>query len=333
MVKSKVFIYNKKFEGLPKESDFKLVEENVPALKDGEFLTEAAYLSVDPYMRAYAVDLPTGIPMIGGQVAKVIESKNTKFPVGSYVHGQFGWRTHTVDNGAATKMLPTYVLPDFGSLSTSLGVGILGMPGNTAYFGFLELCQPKQGETVVVSGAAGAVGSIVGQIAKIKGCKVIGIAGSEEKGRWLVDELGFDHFINYKTQDIKAELKKLAPKGVDCYFDNVGGETTNNVMVNMNIFGRISMCGAISGYNGAPGKSFLSTIVQFPIVQKQLKVEGFIVTRWANRWMEGIDQLAKWIKEGKLKYRETTTDGFENMPKAFIDMLKGGNTGKAVVKA
>nr|CAH7767876.1 unnamed protein product [Callosobruchus chinensis] len=272
MVKSKVFIYNKKFEGLPKESDFKLVEENVPALKDGEFLTEAAYLSVDPYMRAYAVDLPTGIPMIGGQVAK-----------------------------------------------------------NTAYFGFLELCQPKEGETVVVSGAAGAVGSIVGQIAKIKGCKVIGIAGSEEKGRWLVDELGFDHFINYKTQDIKAELKKLAPKGVDCYFDNVGGETTNNVMVNMNLFGRISMCGAISGYNGAPGKS--SSIVQFPIVQKQLKVEGFIVTRWANRWMEGIDQLAKWIKEGKLKYRETVTDGFENMPKAFIDMLKGGNTGKAVVKA
>nr|CAI5870066.1 unnamed protein product [Callosobruchus analis] len=257
MVKSKVFLYNKKFEGLPKVSDFKLVEENVPALKDGEFLAQAVYLSVDPYMRAYAVGLPTGIPMIGGQIAKYV----SMFAINT---GNDRFATHTVDNGGASNMMPTYVLPDFGSLPVSLGVGILGMPG------------------------------------------VIGIAGSDEKGKWLVNELGFDHFINYKTQDIETELKKLAPKGVDCYFDNVGGETTNKVMANMNLFGRISMCGAIS---------------------------GFIVTRWANRWMEGIEQLAKWIKEGKLKYRETVTDGFEKMPEAFIDMLKGGNTGKAVVKA
>lgn len=203
------------------------------------------------------------------------------------------------------------------------------MPGNTAYFGFLEICQPKEGETVVVSTAAGAVGSLVGQIAKIKGCRVVGITGSDEKCKWLINDLGFDAAINYKTADLKKELKAAAPKGIDCYFDNVGGEISQNVIEQMNLSGRISVCGAITGYNGqevsvhAPQKNF---------VFKQLKMEGFIVHRWANRWMEGVSQMLQWIKDGKIKFLETVTEGFENMPQAFMEMLNGKNTGKAVVK-
>lgn len=187
--------------------------------------------------------------MIGGQVAKIIESKHAKYPVGSYVVGSFGWRTHTVYNPDVKTDSPSYLLPELGNLPVSLGVGILGMPGNTAYFGFLELCQPKAGETVVVTGAAGAVGSVVGQIAKAKGCYVIGFAGSDDKCDWIKNELGFDVAINYKKGDMKAALKAAAPKGVDCYFDNVGGELSSIIINQMNLFGRISVCGSISSYN------------------------------------------------------------------------------------
>ncbi|CAG9856262.1 unnamed protein product [Phyllotreta striolata] len=335
MVKAKKFVLRKIFDGFPKKEDMSLEVEELPPLKDGEFLAEAAYLSVDPYMRAY-VKPETWVfseeAFIGGQVAKIIESKNPKFPVGKYVVGSFGWRTHTISNGNATLVsTPTILLPDIGDLPVSVALGVLGMPGNTAYFGLLELCQPKPGETVVVSGAAGAVGSLVGQIAKIKGCTVIGIAGSDEKGKWLTGELGFDHFINYKTDDVQSKLKKLAPKGVDCYFDNVGGELSSIVIYQMNKFGRISVCGSIANYNDT--KRSQASVIQPPVVSQQLKMEGFIVTRWINRWMEGINQNMQWIKEGKLKYEETVTEGFENMFEAFTDMLKGKNVGKAVVKA
>ena len=221
------------------------------------------------------------------------------------------------------------MLPDFEGLPISLGDGCLGMPGNTAYFGFLEICQPKAGETVVVTGAAGAVGSLVGQIAKIKGCRVIGFAGSDEKCAWLEQELGFDKAINYKKGDQAQQLKEAAPKGVDCYFDNVGGDLSSMIITQMNLFGRISCCGAISEYN--------DVVIQVPAPQKsfvfnQLKMEGFIVSRWSERWMEGITQMLQWVQEGKIKYHETITIGFENQPKAFIDMLRGKNTGKALVK-
>ncbi|KAJ8927307.1 hypothetical protein NQ314_020243 [Rhamnusium bicolor] len=222
MVKAKVYIFDKQFDGFPKESDLKLTEEELPPLKDGEFLAEAVYLSVDPYMRAYAPRLPLGTTFIGSQVAKILESKNSNFPVDKYVVGQFGWRTHTISDGKPVAGFSgAYLLPDFGDQPLSYSLGILGMPGNTAYFGFLEILKPKAGETLVVTGAAGAVGSIVGQLGKIKGCTVIGIAGSEEKGKWLVDELGFDHVINYKTADLNEVLPKVAPKGIDLYFDNV----------------------------------------------------------------------------------------------------------------
>ncbi|RZB38986.1 prostaglandin reductase 1 [Asbolus verrucosus] len=351
MVKARKYVFQKQFEGLPKETDLKLVEEELPPIKDGEFLAEAVFLSVDPYMRAYAPQLPLGSTFIGSQVAKVIESKNSSFPVGQYIVGNsFGWRTHTISDGKPTQagQLTAWLIPDPEGLPLSYSLGVLGMPGNTAYFGFLEICRPKSGETVVVTGAAGAVGSIVGQIAKIKGCTVIGIAGSEEKGKWLVDELKFDRFINYKDKDFEKKLKAATPKGVDCYFDNVGGEISTQIINRMNKFGRISVCGSISGYNDkekARGMrfwwhpvqnyyffTFLAGAVQFAVVSQQLKMEGFIVHRWLDRWFEGIKQNKQWIKEGKLKYRESVTEGFDNMFKAFVDMLQGGNTGKAIVK-
>lgn len=207
------------------------------------------------------------------------------------------------------------------------------MPGNTAYFGFLDICQPKAGEVVVVTGAAGAVGSIVGQIAKLKGCKVIGVAGSDDKCKWLEEELGFDHTINYKTADISSALKKVAPDGVDCYFDNVGGEISSAIINQMRDYGRISVCGSISSYNTPVSQLPKVPILQPTFVFKQLMMKGFLVWAYNDRWFEGITHLKNWVEEGKIKYRETTTEGFENMPRALIDMLEGKNTGKAVVKA
>ncbi|XP_018575747.1 prostaglandin reductase 1-like isoform X2 [Anoplophora glabripennis] len=280
-------------------------------------------------MRVYTEFHKIGETNVGSQVGKIVESKNPGYPVGQYVVGNFGWRTHTISKGLQDGLgfKPTLV-PNIGNLPLSLALGVLGMPGNTAYFGFLEICAPQAGETVVVTGAAGAVGSHVGQIAKIKGCKVIGVTGSDEKGKWLVEELGFDHFINYKTADLDKALDELAPEKIDCYFDNVGGEISSIILSHMNSFGRVSVCGAISGYN----KAEKASIVQRLLVPRNLTMEGFLVKRWANRWNEGIQQNLKWIKEGKLKYHETVTEGFENMLKAFIDLLKGGNVGKAIVK-
>jgi len=332
MVRAKKFVFQKQFEGLPKDTDLKLVAEELPPLKNGEFLVEAVYLSVDPYMRGYAPRLQTGTTFIGSEVAKVIESKNAKYPVGQYVVGEFGWRTYTISEGEPSSygFPPPWRIPDPENLPLSLFLGVLGMPGVTAYFGFLEICQPKPGETVAISGAAGAVGNLVGQIAKIKGCTVIGITGSNEKGKLLVDELKFDQFVNYKDPDFQEQLTKAAPNGIDCYFDNVGGEISSIVLNQMNSFGRVSVCGSISGYNEAAVPK--ASIVQYPVLFKQLKIEGFIFHRWWSRRLEAINQHKKWIKEGKLKYRETVTQGFENAPKAFVDMLQGGNFGKAIVK-
>ncbi|XP_063699876.1 prostaglandin reductase 1-like [Culicoides brevitarsis] len=335
MVKARTWVKANEWNGLPKIADFKLVEEELPALKPNEVLVESEFLSVDPYQWAYKVN--PGSVMIGGQVGKVMESKNDNFPVGSFVYGHFGWRSHTVftPDASGGSFGDAYALPDFKSLPRSLALGVLGMPGNTAYFGFLEICGPvKSGETLVVNAAAGAVGSLVGQIGKLKGMKVIGIAGSDKKCQWLTNELGFDHAINYKTQDVKKELARVADKGIDCFFDNVGGEQASWVINLMNDRGRISVCGSISTYDNIT----TGTVTKVPAPQpmfvfKQLKMEGFVVTRWSDRWMEGIHQMGEWVKEGKIKYHETVTEGFDNMPKAFVAMLTGDSTGKAVVKA
>lgn len=321
-------------EGTPRVDDFALVEEELPPCKEGDVLVEAVALSVDPYMRYRSRIIPLNAPMFGSQVAKVIESKNPEWPVGTHLVHYEGWRTHSLLTAQYIKenQLTIKPMPEMGNLPKSLGIGILGMPGNTAYFGLLDICNPKAGETVLVNGAAGAVGSAVVQIAKIKGCTVIAFAGSDEKVAW-VKELGADYVFNYKTTNISDALSKTAPNGINAYFDNVGGKFTAEALPHMADFGRVSVCGAISTYNekkdeavainGAFNEGFL--------IKQQLRVEGFLVHRWNDRWMEGLTQLKEWILQGKLKYKETEFHGFENMPKAFIGLFHGENTGKAVV--
>ena len=318
--------------GMPKESDFQFVEVPVPPPTDGQVLARTTYLSVDPYMRSritgiktYADPVNVGDMMVASTVGQVIESRDPSFAPGDFVAGYWGWQEYAVADGKWLRKLDPHLLP----VSTALGV--LGGPGVTAYFGFLDLCRPKPGETVVVSGAAGAVGSLVGQIAKIKGCRAVGIAGSDQKIEWLVKDLGFDGAFNYKTTpDYAAKLKELCPQGIDCYFDNVGGAITDAVFPLLNVYARVSICGQISQYNlekPEPGPRLLGQILV-----KQVAVEGFIVMRFQNRWPEGIAQMAQWIKEGKLKYREEIVEGFDNTVRAFIGMLKGDNTGKMLVK-
>ncbi len=318
--------------GLPKESDFRVVEAPVSVPAAGEMLLQTAYLSVDPYMRSriagvktYADPVLPGDLMVGACVGRVVRSNNPDFRAGDWAAGYWGWQEFFVSSGRGLQKLD----PNFVPVTTALG--ILGGPGMTAYFGFLELCQPKPGETVVVSGAAGAVGSAVGQIARIQGCRVVGTAGADDKIAHLTSDLGFDAAFNYKTvPDYSAKLRELCPKGIDCYFDNTGGPITDAVFPLMNPFGRVAVCGQISQYNldkPEPGPRILPQILV-----KQLRVEGFIVTRFANRFAEGYRQMAQWLKQGKLKYREQIVDGFENTPQAFIAMLQGVNTGKMIVR-
>jgi NADPH:quinone reductase len=318
--------------GMPKESDFSLVNAPLPAVRDGQVLVKTVYLSVDPYMRGritgvrtYADPVNVGDVMVGGTVGQVVDSKASGFAAGDFVNGYWGWQEYAVVDAKPLFKLDPKIAP----VSTSLGV--LGMPGMTAYFGLLDICKPQAGETVVVSGAAGAVGSLVGQISKIQGCRAVGIAGADDKVNWLVKELGFDGAFNYKiTSDYGAKLKEFCPKGIDCYFDNVGGSVTDAVFPQLNVFARVSICGQISQYNlvrPEPGPRLLGYMLV-----KQAKVEGFIVSRFQSRWMEGITQMAQWLREGKLKYREDVIEGFEKTARAFIGMLQGENTGKMLVK-
>ncbi|KAK4310785.1 hypothetical protein Pmani_017685 [Petrolisthes manimaculis] len=333
MVVSKVWQLVRRPQGLPTLDDFKCVQQQVPPCSDGDVIVEAVSLSVDPYMRSRARNLPLGSTMFGSQVARVIESKNNDYKVGSLMVHYQGWRTHThiTTQDIANPANMIKPLPDMEGLPASLGLGVIGMPGNTAYFGLLELCEPKAGDTVLVNGAAGAVGSAVVQIAKMKGCKVIAFAGSDEKVAW-VKELGADHVFNYKTTDVGKALTETAPQKINCYFDNVGGQFTAEALPHMATFGRIAVCGAISTYNEEKkGVVMTSPLSEGTMIMCQLRVEGFLVTRWANRWMEGLNQMKRWVLDGKVKYKETITNGFENMPKAFIGLFHGDNIGKAVV--
>jgi NADPH-dependent curcumin reductase CurA len=317
--------------GMPKESDFRLVEAPIPALADNQIILRTKFLSVDPYMRGrmtgirtYADPVDIGQLMVGGTVGEVVESKNPQFKPGDAVVGYWGWQEYAVSDGKGLRKLDPAAAP----ISTALGV--LGMPGMTAYFGFLDICQPKPGETVVVSGAAGAVGSLVGQIAKIKGCRAVGIAGTDSKIAWLTGEIGFDAAFNYKTtQDYVAKLKELCPTGIDCYFDNVGGPVTDAVLPVLNVGARISICGQISQYNSAKPEPGVRPYVY--LLSKQARAEGFIITQFAPRFPEGIAQMAQWLREGKLKHREEIVRGFENAPRALIGVLSGANTGKMLV--
>ncbi|MBI4904628.1 MAG: NADP-dependent oxidoreductase [Acidobacteria bacterium] len=318
--------------GFPEESNFQLVEKPLPRPGEGEFLVGASYLSVDPYMRgrmnaarSYADPVKIGDVMTGGVVGKVLESRHASYAAGEYVVGQFGWQQYAVSNGAGVRKVDPSVAP----ISTSLGV--LGMPGLTAYFGLLEVCTPKAGETVVVSGAAGAVGSYVGQIAKIKGCRAVGIAGDDEKVQWIKNELGYDAAFNYKTEtDYRAALKARCPNGIDVYFDNVGGPITDAVFSLINSRARIGICGQIALYNLE--KPDMGPRLLQQILVKQAKVEGFLVFQFASLIGMGLRDLTEWVKSGQLKYREDIAEGIENAPRAFFSMLRGGNRGKQLVR-
>ncbi len=318
--------------GMPKESDFALVETPLPALADGQVLAKAKFLTVDPYMRgrisgmkSYAKPVEIGETMVGGAMLEVVESKNPKFAVGDTVDCYSGWQEYVISDGSNLRKVDTSLAP------ASAYLGVLGMPGLTSYFGLIDICNPKAGETVVVSGAAGAVGALVGQIAKILGCHVVGIAGEDDKIKYVTEELGFDGAFNYKTTDnYAAKLRELCPKGIDVYFDNVGGAITDAVFSNLNVGARISICGQISQYNNT--KAELGPRLLGALIVYRAKVQGFLVSDYAPRFGEGIKAMATWIKEGKLKYRESFMDGFESTPKAFIALLNGANTGKMLVR-
>ena len=319
--------------GYPKESDFNLVEVPIPEPEDGQVLLKTIYLSVDPYMRgrinaskSYASNVEIDEVMVGGVIAEVAATKHPNFQIGDVVNANIGWQEYGVAAGDGLRKIDPTIAP------ISAGAGILGMPGLTAYFGLLEVGKLQDGETVFVSGAAGAVGSVVGQIAKIKGCRVVGSAGSDEKVAYVVDELGFDAAFNYKNvTDYYAELEKHSPEGIDVYFDNVGGPITDAVFPNLKVKGRVVICGQISQYNleqPETGPRFL-----WNMITKRARIEGFLVSEFADQHAEALVGMAEWVKQGKLKYRETIAEGgIANAPAAFISMLRGGNIGKQLVK-
>ena len=319
--------------GYPKASDFNLVEVPIPTPKDGEVLVKTLYLSVDPYMRgrinaakSYAANVEIDEIMVGSVIAEVIETKHPNFEIGDIVNAGIGWQEYGVAAGNGLRKIDPTIAP------ISTGAGILGMPGLTAYFGLLKVGKLQDGETVFVSGAAGAVGSVVGQIAKIKGCRVVGSAGSDEKVAYIVDELGFDAAFNYKkVDDYYAELEKHFLDGIDVYFDNVGGHLTDAVFPNLRVKGRVAICGQISQYNleqPETGPRFL-----WFMITKRARIEGFLVSDFADQHAAALVEMAGWLREGKLKYRETIEEGgIEAAPAAFISMLRGGNIGKQLVK-
>jgi NADPH:quinone reductase len=317
--------------GTPTLENFQFAETEVPQLSDGEVLVRLLYLSVDPYLRgrmregrSYVEPFEVGQVIKSGAVGEVVESRSPNFKPGDLVTGMFGWRLYdAVKAETVMKVVP--------GVSPTMALGVLGVTGLTAYFGLLDIGQPKEGETVVVSGAAGAVGMTVCQIAKLKGCRAVGTAGSDEKTEYLRRELGVDAAINYKTAgNMSAALKEACPNGIDVYFDNVGGEVSDAVLPLINDSARIVVCGAISMYNSTEPDAGLRP-QPFLIVHKAL-MKGFIITQYANRFAEGIAQLAQWFMSGKLKHAETIVEGFENTPKAFIGLFSGENLGKQIVK-
>jgi prostaglandin reductase 1 len=328
MTKAKVWGTVKALQGFPKITDFAVKEEELPPLKDKEFLCKAEYLSVDPYQRLFAAQNPVGATIVGYQVAEIIESKDPNFPVGKRVVGHFGWRTHTIAK-AGDEAMP-YLVPDMNGIPLSACVGLFGLPGMTAYFGTNNCCQPKSGETLVVNAAAGAVGSTVGQIGKIMGCKVIGYAGEDSKVEWLKKDLGFDHVFNYKKVDLDKSLTEAAPNGVDCFFDNVGGVFATTVYKHMNRYGRICQCGSIGSYNDTDVKMIPDFYTNF--FMKELTLKGYFFTTNFHQWPEAGKVMAEWIKQGKVKLRETVVEGFDNLPQTHIDLFNGKNTGKMIVK-
>ena len=314
----------------PEPKHFRLEDVPIPQPNEGEALVETIWLSLDPYMRgrmregpSYATPVQIGEVMTGGVVGRVVESRTPDLAVGDIVDGSLGWQEYAVARPSALRKVD----PELAPISTA--VGVLGMPGMTAYFGFLDVCEPEVGDTVVVSAASGAVGQVVGQIGKIMGCRVVGTAGTDEKVDFIVNELGFDAGINYKTDDVDSALAAACPNGIDAYFDNVGGFVTDAVMQQINIHARVAICGQISQYNLAEPE--LAPRSLGLLIQKQAKVEGFLVFNFAHRHEHARQRMAEWIRTGQLKYKEDVVDGLENAPEAFIGMMTGENFGKLIV--
>ena len=323
--------------GAPREDNFRLETVPVPELAAGQVLVRHHYLSLDPYMRgrmteqkSYATPQPLDEVMIGGTVGEVVASRAERFAVGDHVVGMGGWQEYSVVSGAGDA--PGLRKIDTSRIPIQAYLGAVGMPGVTAWYGLNMICEPKAGETVAVSAASGAVGGVVGQLAKAKGCRVVGIAGGKAKCDYVVTELGFDACLDYKSaatgEQLFAMLRELAPRGIDCHFENVGGVVLDAVMATMNAFGRIALCGMIAGYDGAP------IPMQFPqlILVSRLKLQGFIVSEHAAHWPKALAELGAGVATGAIKYRETIATGLDAAPGAFLGLLKGKNFGKQLVK-
>ncbi|GAB3805274.1 NADP-dependent oxidoreductase [Virgibacillus kimchii] len=330
-ISNRKFLLASRPKGMPGTENFKMITSDLPPVKEGEVLIRSIYLSVDPYMRGRMRGVKTYVEpyrlhevLTGGVVGEVAESRNASFKEGEIVEGRLDWADFSISNGENIRR----VNPDLAPISTALGAA--GMPGLTAYFGMLDIGRPKTGETVVVSGAAGAVGSVSGQLAKMKGCRLVGIAGSAEKTDYLKNDLGFDATINYKTENVRDALKTTCPNGVDIYFDNVGGEISDAVIEFINFHSRIVLCGQISTYNLE--KPALGPRIQGQLIHRSALMKGFIVRDYADRFEEGYTQLGNWINDGTLKYRENIIEGLENAPQAFIGLFLGENVGKQLIK-
>ncbi len=319
--------------GMAVESNFVRRDEPRPPVADGQLLVRTLYLSVDPAMRGWMTEdpdymppIPLGSVMPAGGLGQVVESRHDDFQAGDFVSGLLGWQDYHRTDGRGPASLstfdPVHPLP--------LYLGALGGTGLTAYFGMREVARPKEGETVVVSGAAGATGSIAVQIGKILQCRVIGIAGGAAKCGWLTGELGLDAAIDYKAEDLDARLTELCPGGVDVYFDNVGGPTLAALLDHMNRWGRVALCGMISGYNAAAPPSGPANL--FRLITRRIRMEGFLVPDYAPRFKEARRQLSAWLATGALRSHEDVREGFENIPATFLDLFRGGNTGKLMVK-
>ena len=318
--------------GALQDSDFELVDAPVPEPADGEALVRTLYLSLDPAIRVWMNGVDTYVPgihvgevMRAGGLGEVVQSRSAAYTEGDLVFGMMQWSEYCVARAGPDGMM---TVPRQDPITAFLSV--YGVTGLTAYFGMFDVAQPKQGETVVVSGAAGAVGSVAGQIGKIIGCRVVGIAGGPEKCAWVTDELGFDACIDYKSDDVSARLRETCPGGIDVFFDNVGGEILDAVLAQINLHARIALCGAISQYDTAtlsPGpRNFLNLIPQ------RGRMQGFILLDYRDRFLDAILQLGQWVQEGRIRYAEDIVDGLENAPGAFRRLFSGRNTGKLIIK-
>lgn len=314
------------------EDNFTLTEEALPVPGDGELVVRNIFMSVDPYMRGRMNDTKSYVPpfqigkvLAAGVVGRVVASNNPDYAEGDYVVGMLGWENYSLSDGANLRKI------EEGGLPLSWHLGILGMPGMTAYVGLHRIAEARAEDNVFVSAASGAVGSVVGQLAKIHGCRVAGCAGSDDKVALLTDELGFDAAFNYRSsKSLPASVSEVCPQGIDVNFENVGGEIFEAALWNMRNFGRVALCGMISQYNDdhlRPGPRGMTVIVG-----RRLRIQGFIVTDHSDVYPEYATKVSGWLAEGKLQYRETIAEGIENAPAAFIDMLKGGNTGKQIVQ-